>query len=108
MAHWNCANVLQTMPGGRKLWRFSAKGDRFVFDQEKTLTLREEAPFSLVGKDWQSLVSPKLNVAWLPADKVFFRAVQLPGADLAEIKSMVELQMVRGQKSVPGFVPRSF
>jgi len=93
MGHWNSANVLQTMPGGRKLWRFSAKGDRFVFDQEKTLTLSEPAPFSLVGKDWQSLVSPKLNVAWLPVDKVFFRAVQLPGQDADEIKAMVELQL---------------
>jgi hypothetical protein len=93
MARWNSANVLQTMPGGRRLWRFSAKGEGFVFDQERTLTLSETAPFSLVGKDWQSLVRPKLNVAWLPADKVFFRAVQLPGTDAEEIKSMVELQL---------------
>ncbi|MGD1084039.1 MAG: hypothetical protein ABSA47_04710 [Verrucomicrobiota bacterium] len=93
MARWYSANVLQTMPGGRRLWRFSAKGDRFVFEAEKTLTLSETAPVTLVGKDWQSLVWPKLNVAWLPADKVFFRAVQLPGADAAEIAAMLELQL---------------
>jgi hypothetical protein len=81
------------MPGGRRLWRFSDKGDHFVPDQELTLTSSETAPFSLVGKDWQSLVRPKLNIAWLPADKVFFRAVQLPGTDPAEIKAMVELQL---------------
>jgi hypothetical protein len=93
MARWYSANVLETMPGGRRLWRFAAKGGHFLFDQEKTLTLSETAPSSLVGKDWQSLLRPKLNVAWLPADKVFFRAVQLPGADASEITAMVELQL---------------
>jgi hypothetical protein len=93
MSHWYSANVLQSLPGGRRLWRFSARGDRFVFDGEKTLTLQEPAPAAAVGKNWQSLLRPKLNVAWLPPDKVFFRAAQLPGADAAEIASMVELQL---------------
>ncbi len=95
MSHWYSANVLQALPGGRRLWRFSAKGDRFVLDGEKTLTMQEPAPAAAVGKNWQSLLRPKLNVAWLPLDKVFFRAVQLPGADAAEITSMVELQLER-------------
>jgi hypothetical protein len=93
MSRWYSANVLQALPGGRRLWRFSAKGDRFVFDEDKTLTLQEPAPAAAVGKSWQSILRPKLNVAWLPPDKVFFRAVQLPGADAAEIASMVELQL---------------
>lgn len=93
MSHWFSANVLQSLPGGRRLWRFSAKGDRFILDGEKTLTLQEPAPAAVVGKNWQSLLRPKLNVAWLPPDKVFFRAAQLPGADAAEISSMVELQL---------------
>jgi hypothetical protein len=93
MSHWYSANVLQSLPGGRRLWRFSAKGDRFILDGEKTLTLQEPAPAASVGKNWQSLLRPKLNVAWLPPDKVFFRVAQLPGADAAEITSMVELQL---------------
>jgi hypothetical protein len=93
MSHWNTANVLQSTPGGRRLWSFSAKGDHFALDGETTLTLQEPAPLAAVGKNWQSFVRPKLNVAWLPADKVFFRAVQLPGADAAEIAAMVELQL---------------
>jgi hypothetical protein len=93
MSRWYSANVLQTLPGGRRLWRFSARGSRFVFDSEKTLTLQEPAPPAAVAKSWQSLVRPRLNIAWLPADKVFFRAVQLPGADAAEIAAMVELQL---------------
>jgi hypothetical protein len=93
MSRWYSANVLQTLPGGRRLWRFSARGSRFVFDSEKTLTLQEPAPPAAVAKNWQSLVRPRLNIAWLPPDKVFFRAVQLPGADAAEIAAMVELQL---------------
>jgi hypothetical protein len=93
MARWNTANVLQSMPGGRRLWRYTAKGDHFQFDADTTLSLSESAPQAHVGKDWQSLVWPRLNVAWLPLDKVFIRAVQLPGADLSEIASMLELQL---------------
>ena len=44
-------------------------------------------------KDWQSLLWPRLNVAWLPLDKVFIRALQLPSSDPAEVASMVELQL---------------
>lgn len=38
---------------------------------------------------WQ----PKLNVAWLPSEKVFLRVIQLPASDLSETISMVELQL---------------
>jgi hypothetical protein len=93
MSHWYSANVLQALPGGRRLWRFSAKGSRFVLDGDRTLTLQEPAPTAAVGKNWQTLVRPRLNIAWLPSDKVFLRAVHLPGTDTAEIASMVELQL---------------
>jgi len=93
MSRWYSANVLQSLPGGRRLWRFSARGGRFILEGEKTLTLQEPAPAAVAGKNWQTLLRPKLNVAWLPPDKVFFRAAQLPGADAAEISAMVELQL---------------
>jgi len=93
MSRWYSANVLQSLPGGRRLWHFSAKGDRFVFGSEKTLSLSESAPSAEAAKNWQSYFRPKLNVVWLPTDKVFLRAVQLPGADPSEFASMVELQL---------------
>jgi len=93
MSRWYSANVLQSLPGGRRLWHFSSKGERFVFDSEKTLTLSETAPSSEAAKNWQTYFRPKLNVAWMPTDKVFLRAVQLPGADPSELASMVELQL---------------
>jgi len=93
MARWYSANVLQTGAGGRRLWQLSANGDRFAVQDETTLLLTEPCPPLVVGKDWHTLFRGKLNIAWLPAEKVFFRAVQLPSSDPAEIASMVELQL---------------
>jgi hypothetical protein len=93
MARWHSANVLQTGTGGRQLWRFNANGNGFAFQEEQKLGINEPIPGELVAKDWRSLLRNKLNVAWLPADKVFLRVVQLPSSDLNEIRSMVELQI---------------
>ena len=93
MARWYSANVLQTGAGGRRLWQLSANGDRFAVQDETTLLLTEPCPPLVVGKDWHTLFRGKLNIAWLPTDKVFLRTVQLPTSDPAEIQSMVELQL---------------
>jgi hypothetical protein len=93
MARWYSANVLQTNAGGRRLWHLSANSGHFAVQDETTLLLNEPCPPTVVGKDWHTLFRDKLNIAWLPADKVFFRAVQLPSSDAAEVASMVELQL---------------
>jgi hypothetical protein len=93
MARWHSANVLLTSAGGRQLWRFNANGNGFAFQDEQKLSIGEQLPADYVGKDWRSLLRNKLNVAWLPADKVFLRVIQLPSSDLNEIRSMVELQI---------------
>lgn len=93
MARWQSANVLLTTPGGRQLWRFNASGNGFAFAGEQKLGVNDPLPAEDVAKDWRTLFRTKLNMAWLPADKVFLRAVQLPSSDLNEIRSMVELQI---------------
>jgi hypothetical protein len=93
MPRWYSANVLQTNAGGRRLWQLSANGGHFAVQEEATLLLNEPCPPAVVGKDWQTLFRGKLNIAWLPPDKVFFRALQLPSSDPAEIAPMVELQL---------------
>jgi hypothetical protein len=93
MARWNSANVLQATAGGRHLWNFSHASGRFTVQAETTLLQSEPCPEELVGKDWQTLFRKKLNIAWLPADKVFFRALHLPSSEPAEVASMVELQL---------------
>ncbi len=49
----------------------SASGDHFVVQNETALLLNEPCPPAVVGKDWHTLFRRKLNIAWLPADKVF-------------------------------------
>jgi hypothetical protein len=93
MARWQVVNVLQTSASGRRLWQLAPSGDHYAVHAEKTLLLDEGIPLGMVAKDWQSLFRPKLNVAWLPAEKVFLRAIQLPASDAAEIGQMIELQL---------------
>jgi hypothetical protein len=93
MARWHSCNVLQAEKDLRQLWQFSASGNRFALQRQEAKLPNEPLNPKLIGKDWQHLVQPKLNVAWLPAQQVFLRALQLPKADPAETQSMVELQL---------------
>jgi hypothetical protein len=90
MARWNSCNVFQLDHGTRHLWQFSGK---FALQKEEAKLANETLSSKLFDKDWQTLFQPRLNVAWLPADKVFLRALQLPMADFAETESMVDLQL---------------
>src|SRR5882672_7929902 len=93
MAHWHSCNVLQPGSQVRNLWQFSATGSRFTLQREETKLPNESLPSAVVSKDWQTLFKPRLNIAWLPADKVFLRVIQLPRSDPAETQSMVEFQL---------------
>jgi hypothetical protein len=93
MARWYFCNVLQPGQQLRQLWQFNAASSKFNLLRQETKLPSEPLPEKLVAKDWQTLFQPRLNVAWLPANRVFLRVVQLPKADLAETQSMVELQL---------------
>src|SRR5258708_17271180 len=90
MARWHSCNVLQPAGQVHQLWQFSAK---FALQRQEPKRPTEPLPANIVGKDWQTLFRPKLNIAWLASDKVFLRVIQLPNSDAAETQSMVELQM---------------
>ena len=94
MARWNSANVLQTVGGRKRLWQFHVRGQNLNPGREENKLPTEALPAGLIGKDWQTLYRPKLNIAWLPADRAFLRVLQLPPAETAgELASMVELQL---------------
>jgi hypothetical protein len=93
MARWQSANLLHTSAAGRRFWQLSASGDHFTVQAEKALLSSDPLPAGAAAKDWQTLLRPKLNIAWLPPEKVFLRAVQLPAGEAGEISQMVELQM---------------
>jgi hypothetical protein len=90
MARWNSCNVFQLDHGARHVWQFSNK---FALQKEEAKLANESLSTKPFEKDWQTLFQPRLNVAWLPADKVFLRTLQLPLADFAETQSMVDLQL---------------
>jgi len=94
MARWQAANVLRSAGETKRLWQFTFRGDNPQLSREETKLQTESLPTKLFSKDWQSLYQPRLNIAWLPADKVFLRVIQLPPADaLQETVSMLELQL---------------
>jgi len=86
-------NVLQVRPEERRLWRFDAHGNHFNLDREHVSRGGESLPAGLVAKSWRTLWQRKLNVAWLPAEFVFLRVVQLPRSSFEETIAMVELQL---------------
>jgi hypothetical protein len=92
MARWNTCNVLHAASDTQQLWQFSA-GGKFPLQKDETRLLHEPLPAKLVDKDWQTLIQPKLNVAWLPADRAFLRVVHLPKSDFEETRAMVDLQL---------------
>jgi hypothetical protein len=94
MARWNSANVLQLAGDQKRIWHFNIRGDGPSLSREEAKLPSESLSSKLVSKDWQTLYQPKLNVAWLPADKAFLRVLQLPPADnIEETTSMIDLQM---------------
>jgi hypothetical protein len=92
-ANVHACNVLQAGAQARQLWQFDARGRGFVLNREQTSVAGEPLPAKLVAKDWQSLWRRKLNIAWLPPERVFLRVAQFPASDFDETLSMVELQL---------------
>src|SRR5688572_10608326 len=94
MARWQSANVLRASKESKRLWQFSFRGDTAQLAREEVKLPAEPLPGRLISKDWQTLYQPRLNIAWLPADKTFLRVLQLPPSDAAEeTLSMLELQL---------------
>ncbi|MFO1513349.1 MAG: hypothetical protein U1F83_10625 [Verrucomicrobiota bacterium] len=92
MARLHSCNVLHTGAEGRRLWQFHAQGN-FDLAREHTSADGESLPAGIARKSWGALWQPRLNVAWLPAESVFFRVVHLPASSPAETISMLELQL---------------
>ena len=84
--------VVQVGPQSKQAWQFEAKNGSFVLNREQRVSAEQPLPANF-QKDWTALFQGKLNVAWLPPEKVFLRVIQLPHSDYNETLSMVEFQM---------------
>ena len=85
-------NVLRSVGDERHLWQFSTQGD-VALKSEVSSSAGESLPQHISQKNWHQLWQPRLNIAWLPPEAVFFRVVHLPQSNFAETLSMVELQL---------------
>lgn len=92
MARLHSCNVLKSTGNDRQLWQFNAQGN-FPLAREQNAPGGQTLSASLAHKSWGQLWQPRLNIALLPPDSVFFRVVQLPPSNFAETLSMVELQL---------------
>jgi hypothetical protein len=93
MGRANSCNVLSAELTPREIWRFTRNGSRCVPAGQKAVGLTEPLPVNWVAKGWSQLWNPRLNVAWLPDDKVFLRVLHLPPCEESEVVSMVEFQL---------------
>jgi hypothetical protein len=89
----NSCNVLEIGAQARQVWQFDARGTGYVLNREQTCLEGQALPAHMVAKDWRSLFTRKLNIAWLPPENVFLRVTQLPRSDINETLAMVELQL---------------
>jgi hypothetical protein len=92
MARPHSCNVLRSAGPERRLWQFNAQGD-FALKAEQTIRGEATLPAHLAQKSWPELWQPRLNIAWLPPENVFFRVIQLPASTFTETLAMVELQL---------------
>ena len=93
MARWHFCNVLHVGDESRHLWQFDASREVFVLDREQAIPGGAALPGHLIAKNWRSLWQRKLNIAWLPPEKVFLRVMHLPASDFTETLAIVELQL---------------
>ncbi|HAB19050.1 MAG TPA: hypothetical protein PLX89_08045 [Verrucomicrobiota bacterium] len=85
--------VLSVTPTGRRVWRFNISKNDVALGGEETTAGSAQPKKRAAAADWQALVRPQLNIAWLPAQSVFVRAVSLPTSDPAELPALVEFQL---------------
>ena len=86
-------NVLEVESQDRSLWQFNVANEQVKLANRETMAAQAKLPAKAVAKNWRTLWRRKLNIAWLPCNQVFLRVVHLPSADIAELASMVELQL---------------
>src|SRR5262249_36240215 len=93
MARWNTCNVVS--PGSEvwHLWQFSSGHDAAQLNREETNLPTDPLPPKLINKGWSDFWQPRVNIAWLPVDKVFLRVLHVPDGEPGEMASMIELQL---------------
>ena len=89
----HACNVLAIDGDARRLHHFSVgKGGATAAGRSETAP-GKPLPAHLVSRDWRLLVRSRLDIAWMPPESVFIRAVQLPACAPGELAGMIEFQL---------------
>jgi hypothetical protein len=65
-------------------------------------------PAKVGARDWQLLLKPRLDVAWMSGEDVCLRLIELPTSDPAEVSSMVDIQLEKISPLPPSQVVAGF
>ncbi len=83
--------VLVTSPDGDRVLAFDPAGAGVKARQVHAVPAGGSVPAKVAGRDWQLLLSPRLDLAWMPGADVYLKLTELPSTDPAEVASMAEL-----------------
>lgn len=89
----HACNVLSIRGGGRHLYQFYIAKGAIAPGSQWESAADKPLPPQAVARDWRLLVRPRLDIAWMPPESVFLRAVQLPACAPEELAGMVEFQL---------------
>jgi len=90
---WSSCNLLQTGLDHRKLWHFSVGADSVSLQSESEHPAEGPLSGRSVRRSWRDLFQNRLNLAWLPPEKVYLRVAHLPQCAPSELPTMLELQI---------------
>ena len=91
--NWKSCNLIEPAADGSRLWQFSVSSRKVKLGGDLSLPEGENPPAKVVAKPWADMFSRKMNIASLPPEKVFLRAVDLPACEPEELLPMLEFQV---------------
>ena len=91
--NWKSCNLIEPAADGSRLWQFSVSSRKVKLGGDLSLPEGENPPAKVVAKPWTDMFSRKMNIASLPPEKVFLRAVDLPACEPEELLPMLEFQV---------------
>lgn len=89
----HACNVLSLRNGERHLYHFAVNKSSAVQIGQWEVAADKPLPANVVSRDWRLLIRSRLDIAWMPPESVFLRAVQLPACAPAELAGMIEFQL---------------
>lgn len=89
----HACNVLSLRQGHRHLYHFSVNKGGAAPAGLWEIAADKPLPANVVSRDWRLLIRSRLDIAWMPPESVFLRAVQLPACAPGELAGMIEFQL---------------